>query len=531
MAEQVSMLPLESSAPTGAGPSRTRTTLPPYLLAKARSRLSFLTLLFAGMCVASIAIDWLLSDFYPAGGIYEVFVFNLVTSTSLFLLTRRRQISDRVILNLGLVYEILMCLSVTMGFTWYQYELTGTPPGVTWVCIVLVAYPLIIPTPPRRTLLVAALGAATVPLGLYILEAFAWVSPRPFDYVDISISPAFCVVLAVMGSRVVYGLNVEVARARRLGSYQLMERLGQGGMGEVWLAKHRLLARPAAVKLVRPEIQSARPIDNDRVLERFRREAEVTAGLMSPHTVSLYDFGTTDEGVFYYVMELLTGLDLETLVRRYGPLPPERAVHILLQACHSLREAHEQGLVHRDIKPANLFLCRQRAFDRDVVKVLDFGLVALRPEAHPDDVRLTVQGQVGGTPAYMPPETITEASVDARADIYALGCVAYWLLTGQLVFEAETPMKIALAHVRDAPEAPSLRTEIEIPAPLEQLILTCLEKEPNRRPHCASELADELRATGLATAWTQDRAREWWQLHEPSAAERPASEVTTGSLA
>jgi serine/threonine-protein kinase len=532
MAEQVTMLAVEPPAPTGATRPRRSTTLPPYLLAKARSRLSFLTLLFAGMCVVGFVLDRLFADLYPGrGSIYPVFVFNFVTSSLLFVLTRRRRVPDRVVLNLGLAYEILMCLSVSIAYTWLQYQRSGTPSDVTWVCIVLVAYPLIIPTPPRRTLVVAALAAATVPLGLYLLATAGWITPSPLDYVDISISPALCVALAVMGSRVIYGLNVEVARARQLGSYQLIERLGAGGMGEVWRARHRLLARPAAIKLVRPELQQSSSLDVERVMERFRREAEVTACLHSPHTVSLYDFGTTDEGVFYYVMELLNGLDLETMIRKHGPLPPERAVHVLLQVCHSLREAHDHGLVHRDIKPANLFLCHRRACDHDVVKVLDFGLVALRPESHPGEARLTAHGQVGGTPAYMPPEAIAEGSVDARADIYALGCVAYWLVTGQLVFEADTPMKIALAHVRDTPVAPSQRTEVAIPATLEALIMACLEKTSANRPQTADELEDRLKATGLAPIWSQERAHEWWQLHHPLAEEcRPDGRETGPDL-
>jgi len=517
MCDETTLLVGASSTPAGAGRRRTRFTLPPQQLAKARSRLAFLAGLFTCMCILAVVVEMTLYRNSPTN-IWPVFVFNGVTSALLFLSTRIKRLPDRAVLNLGLVHEILMCLSVSMGFVWAQFQRTGTPPMVTWVCVVMVAFPLIIPTPPTRTFWAALTAAATVPTSLGILHLFEWATPQPFDYVEVSISPAFCILLAILGSRVIYGLNVEVARARQLGSYQLVELLGRGGMGEVWRAKHRLLARPAAVKLVRPEIQRARSaVDNERLLERFKREAEVTAGLQSPHTVSLYDFGITDEGVFYYVMELLTGLDLETLVRESGPLSPERTVHILLQACHSLREAHDQALIHRDIKPANLILCRRRAGDYDFVKVLDFGLVALRPEAHPDSARLTEEGSLGGTPAYMPPEAVTEERVDARADIYSLGCVAYWLLTGRAVFEAKTPMKTVLSHVRDAPVPPSQRAKIEIPAALEQLVLDCLEKDPDHRPQSAEDLANALRAIDLAAAWTQETARQWWERHERAA--------------
>jgi serine/threonine-protein kinase len=281
------------------------------------------------------------------------------------------------------------------------------------------------------------------------------------------------------------------------------------------------------VKLVRREARGALSRGgSERLLVRFKREAQVTAGLESPHTVSLYDFGITDEGVFYYVMELLTGLDLESLVFRDGPLPPERSVHVLLQACHSLREAHDQGLIHRDIKPANLVLCRQLAGDYDVVKVLDFGMVALRPESHPDDTRLTAEDQIGGTPACLPPEVVNDDGVDARADIYSLGCVAYWLLTGHPVFERPNPMKTILAHLQETPEPPSERADVEIPSALERLVLDCLEKDPDRRPSNAEELAHRLRATGLAPAWTQEMAGQWWEHHRSEAKRDVFSEPT-----
>jgi serine/threonine-protein kinase len=516
MSDQLGLQPHYSPARTGTSPYRF--TLTPEQSAKSRARLSFLTLVFACMCLFATTIETLLQEHYTHR-IYPVYVFNFITSTLLFLLTRIGRIRDRTILSLGLLYEILMCLSVSMGFTWEEYQNSGALPGVTWVCIVIVSYPMIIPSPPRRTFFASLVAASMVPLGLFLLQSRGLVTPRPFDYVDTLISPLFCVVFAVLGSRVIYGLNVDVARARQMGAYQLEELIGKGGMGEVWRATHRLLARPAALKLVKPAATGSRlPAENERLLKRFKREAQVTAGLESPYTVDLYDYGVTDGGVFYYVMELLDGLDLESLVRKYGPVSCARAAHIMYQACHSLREAHAQGLVHRDIKPANIVVCRSRAGDFDFTKVLDFGLVALRSETGADAERLTAVGQVGGTPAYMAPETLTEDNPDARADIYALGCVAYWLLTGRLVFEHDTPMNIALAHVREDPVPPSKRTEIEIPSEFEQLILSCLEKDPDKRPQSTTDLTESLDTLGLTLEWTQKRAEEWWELHKPLAA-------------
>ena len=232
-----------------------------------------------------------------------------------------------------------------------------------------------------------------------------------------------------------------------LGHYRLMEKLGEGGMGEVWRARHQLLTRPCAVKLIKPELlgESSR----EAATERFRLEARSIARLSSPNTVRLYDFGVSETGSFYFVMELLAGMDLASLVQRFGPLPPERVVAVLRQACRSLAEAHAAGLLHRDIKPQNLFLCRL-GVDFDIVKVLDFGLVKSLDEGATE---LTAAGALTGTPAYMPPERVVAASADERSDLYSLGCVGYWMLTGQPVFTGE-PMAVMIHHVRTAPKAP-----------------------------------------------------------------------------
>jgi serine/threonine-protein kinase len=286
-------------------------------------------------------------------------------------------------------------------------------------------------------------------------------------------------------------------------------------MGEVWRARHRLLARPAAIKLVRRDgsLNDGAPA-TDLLMQRFEREAQVTASLTSPHTVGLFDFGLNDEGTFYYVMELLDGLDLDTLVNKYGPVPAERAVHILMQACKSLAEAHDADLVHRDIKPANLMVCRY-GNEFDFVKVLDFGLVALGNERSVDN-KVSTEGLVAGTPGFMPPELAAGGQVDGRADIYSLGCVAFWLLTGRLVFDAADHMAMITAHMKEPAPRPSSWAEIEIPPALDDMVLSCLEKDPEKRPQSADVLIEQLGACGFETQWTQARARQWWETNRPS---------------
>ena len=303
----------------------------------------------------------------------------------------------------------------------------------------------------------------------------------------------------------------------RVGSYRLIELLGSGGMGEVWLARHRLLARPAAVKIVR-EPAVGRGEEGPALRQRFAREAQATANLQSPHTVQLFDFGMTETGSFYYVMERLRGMDLQRMVERHGPLPPERAVFLLRQACRSLSEAHGLGLVHRDIKPANLFVCRLGS-DYDFLKVLDFGVVS-RQEREPM-TPITVAGVVLGTPAFLAPELVSgQGSFDGRADIYALGCVAFWLLTGRPPFEAGDMMSLLMHHSKTTPSPPSAIAEEAIPADLDALVLECLSKEPFRRPASADLLGERLDTLSIASHWDQRHARAWWRRHEPELIEQ-----------
>jgi serine/threonine protein kinase len=328
-------------------------------------------------------------------------------------------------------------------------------------------------------------------LALAVVSAPPWLAA--FGIV-LSVASAVGVVLAcrrMMRS----GTKAELGSA--LGMYELESRIAQGGMGEVWRAKHQLLSRPAAIKLIKPHANDSGELEIDAIsIKRFEREAQVTASLRSPHTVQLYDFGVTRSGTFYYVMELLEGTDLESLVRDHGPLEPARVVNVLEQTLDSLAEAHSHGLVHRDIKPANLHLS-ERGLEKNFVKVLDFGLVKL-DRADGVNRSLSRADRITGTPAYLAPELVTgQGSVDGRADIYALGCVAYYLLTGRLVFEGDSALQVAVAHAMEAPIPPSQRVDLHIPKDLERIVMACLEKDPERRPRTAVALLEMLRALEL----------------------------------
>jgi serine/threonine protein kinase len=335
------------------------------------------------------------------------------------------------------------------------------------------------------------------------------------------------------------------ARARELGSYRLVARLGAGGMGEVWRAEHRLLARSAAIKLIRPEAMHD-PSAADEVHERFRREAQTLASMRSRHTIAIYDYGVTELGVFYYVMELLDGLDLESLVLRHGPQPAARVIPLLIQACASLAEAHDAGLLHRDIKPPNLFLCRA-ADEVDILKLLDFGIVqTVHDTGAPPAIsasaaasvapvtasiagptpKLTQIGAMLGTPGFMPPEQILGMPLDGRADLYALGCCAWWLLTGAELFPREAAdARLLHRHIYDP--IPSLAAAVPggCPPALEAVITACLAKDPARRPADARAVAASLRAIAPPAegAWTAEHAEAWWRAYQPAPAPAAAA--------
>lgn len=304
-----------------------------------------------------------------------------------------------------------------------------------------------------------------------------------------------------------------------MGNYQLVDRLGAGGMGEVWRAEHRSLKRPAAVKLVRPELLGATDEKSKHdVHARFAREAQATASLTSPHVVEVYDFGVADDGSVYYVMELLEGLDLETLIRASGALPPERAAFLLRQLLLALRDAHDNGLVHRDVKPANM-LVATRGGMHDFVKLLDFGLVRPVDAAKSDDAPLTLAGAIAGTPGYLAPEAAEGREVDARADLYAVGCIAYRLLAGRDVFESTNAFGLIVQHATSTPEPLETVAKQPIPEAFARWVHRALEKPLDARWQRAAEMIDALDAMGLASSWSNQKAEQAWsELGDPSRA-------------
>jgi serine/threonine-protein kinase len=319
--------------------------------------------------------------------------------------------------------------------------------------------------------------------------------------------------VAVLGSYRIHALQEQAFEAQQLGQYRLQRRLGAGGMGEVFLAEHVLLRRPCAVKLIRPQ-HAGDPTN----LRRFEREVQAMATLTHWNTVEVFDYGHAEDGTFYYVMEYLPGRNLEQIVENYGPLPPPRAIHFLRQICRALREAHGVGLLHRDIKPSNVLAC-ERGGVWDVAKLLDFGLVQEnRMARNGGDNRLTVQGTILGSPPFMSPEQAAgKGHLDARSDIYSVGGVAYYLLTGQAPFERETALEMLIAHASEAVVPPS-RLRPEVPADLEAVVLRCLEKEPGKRFADADSLEKALAACQDAGRWTEDDAAEWWKEHRQAPA-------------
>ena len=513
--------PRPTSAPTGVG--HTSVPLPHDLALEAVGRLRLICLVIITLWMVGLVVNHLVAPFLGLSPLQMIPwppIADLLAIACLGLSLVVYWVAPRVadtwnrLFTIAIAYEVAVAFAVGVINQWQPVALAGR---LSWLCVLILIFPSIVPGPPRTVLIGSLLAATMDPVGLLIARARGLELP-PLGLLIWTYLPNYiCAGLAVLPSKIIAHLSRKVSHARQLGSYRLVERIGRGGMGEVWKAEHRLFARPAAIKLIAGYGMAE---GSGRIAEeRFRREAEAAAGLRSPHTIQLYDFGITLDRRLYYVMELLEGSDLESLVARYGPQPPARVAFILRQACGSLAEAHAGGLVHRDIKPANLHIGRI-GLEYDFVKVLDFGLVKGDGRWVREDVRLTAPESLSGTPAYMAPEMAAGEAVDSRADLYALGCVGYFLLTGSLVFEGENALQLVLKHVQTEPVPPSVRLGRPVPEALERVILACLAKAPDARPADATILAAALTGAG-ADGWTQSDAKVWW---ESTFTPKPSSE-------
>jgi serine/threonine-protein kinase len=411
---------------------------------------------------------------------------------------------SRVLLNLTAEGEnalVLHLASAANAFRWL---------------LLIVLYGTFVPNTWRRcALVVGSLALAAI----LLTAAMPLFYPAATDYLRVALPDTVIIVatataIAVFGSYKIRELHEKAHEAQKFGQYRLKQVLGFGGMGAVYLAEHIMLRRPCAIKVIRPD-QAGDP----RTLMRFEREVRATATLTHWNTVEIYDYGHAEDGTFYYVMEYLPGLNLEDLVERHGPMPPERAVHFIRQVCQALREAHSIGLIHRDIKPSNIFAC-ERGKVYDVAKLLDFGLVK-KSGIGGDGYQLTQEGSFAGSPAFVSPEQAAgREQLDARSDIYNVGAVAYFLITGDLLFERESPLQMLHAHAYE-PIVPNGRFQEVVPADLQQVILRCLEKDADRRYQDAASLDASLAACQSSGLWTMERAEEWWRQRQDAAT--PAS--------
>ena len=505
----------ETPAPASTGGGSQR--LPEGVISEHVRRLAVCGMVGAGLWTYGLVMDSLIRPLYVGIplSVASIVVELVAIPASLMMVKYARcaRHAQEQKITAGLIYFVVNAAFIATINAQTGLAAVNGSRGLSWNTVVILIGAMILPATPRKMLAASLLSAATDPIAIWI----AHLNGAPVASLANTLAlftPNFaCAAVAVLPAHVLQRLGRRLAEAQELGSYQLVELLGRGGMGEVWRAKHRLLARGAAIKLIRPELLGAgTTVEAQHMLQRFEREAQATAALTSPHTIQVFDFGATADQTFYYVMELLEGRDVQSLVREFGPAPASRALFLLRQMCHSLAEAHARGLVHRDVTPSNVYVCRM-GLDYDFVKVLDFGLVKFNGPRSLESERKGELHTTTGTPAFMAPEIVLGAEVDQRADVYAIGCVAYYLLTGQPVFEASTTAELFGLHLHAAPVPPSHRAEMPISRELDAIVLACLEKDPRHRPPDAAAVLDMLVHCKAAEPWDSDIARGWWERH------------------
>jgi len=494
--------------------SRPELTQETYVLLQRRLRLAA-ALLFVGFAVF-LARHLVQTDLALPGG-RLLFFFHIALTAVLGLVSawiysardvepRWLRAAELVIFGLPAIFFALLQYAMMLracdrGYLYF--------PEGCWL-ILIYTYALFIPNTLRRAAIVIGMMAAAPVLlliGMVVLHPAVGQVCTTGQIVSFPLMLILAAIGSIFGVDTIGTLRRQAFQARQLGQYRLTRRIGSGGMGEVYLAEHQLLKRPCVVKLIRPD-----KAGDPRSLARFQREVRATAKLSHWNTVEIFDYGHAEDGTFYYVMEYLPGMNLGEIVERFGPLPPERAIHFLVQACDALGEAHAAGLIHRDIKPGNIFAAQRGGF-YDVAKLLDFGLVKPLVDDEPP-VHLTTEGAITGSPLFMSPEqAVGDREPDARSDIYSLGAVAYYLVTGRPPFEGDKPLKVLIAHAHNDVVPPS-QLRPGLPTDLEQVILRCLAKDPANRFQTAAELADALAACRAADNWTRAMAAQWWQRQE-----------------
>ncbi len=494
-----------------------------------RKRTRLMLAIATGVVLAVLAVDFFIAE--PATGLQggltplrTVLRFaHLISFAAATLVTyvlkgsaRQFQLLAFWVIAFNLVLAILLNASLTPAEEPYFATSIG-----------LFIFATFIPSPARYPIWLGGLAVASfvmAAVGTYVFVPEA----EPFwaalggisaltDHLALGISGiASLAVVAHVASRTLYSLRRTAHQAQRLGNYVLEQELGAGGMGQVFKARHALIRRPTALKVMRVSGAEERAS-----VIRFEREVQLSATLTHPNTITIFDFGRTADSKFYYAMEYLEGLDLQKIVERYGPLPPERTAYVLIQVCGALSEAHARSIIHRDIKPPNIFLT-QRGGLYDFVKVLDFGLAKQMEGGAPID--LTGAGMAVGTPRYISPEMVKgKVPVDGRSDLYSLGAVAYWMLSGRPPFDADSSMELLIDHLQAPPTPVSQVSELPIPAKLEAAVMQCLEKRPEDRFQSAQAFADALQSLAFEDPWSQEKARDWWRLHQPDV---EAPEVT-----
>jgi eukaryotic-like serine/threonine-protein kinase len=482
-----------------------------------QARLTLFTRLMFTAIVTLLAFLFVMYAVYPIAPRHNDLIFGgaIVELAVMAFLWRgvlvRRTLSIETLYRIDLVYSVFIGISFGASAALSEEFRPAAYAALVYTLFTVFTRALVVPSSGRRTAIMSM--CTWVPM----LAAAIWLGatsqqevPGPAYVLGALVFAAVAIVLATTGSRIIYGLRRQVSEA------MLDRKIGEGGNGAVYHARHALLRRPTAVKLLLPDKVGAENLD------RFEREVQHMSQLTHPNTVAVFDYGRSPDGVLYYAMEYLAGVDLENLVRLHGPQPSSRVIDILVQVCGALQEAHDAGIIHRDIKPANIILC-ERGGVADVAKVVDFGLVKeiARDTSASSQIIL-------GTPAYVAPEAVTDPErIGPAADLYALGAVGYFLLTGRRVFEAKSAVELCIQHVTQPPRRPTEVAKIHLPRELEDLILRCLAKDPGARFTSASALAEALEAIPRAKDWDRAEARRWWREFRAREALPPSTDAPT----